>query len=102
MGLISWALGVLVSVPITALLGQALPRELVPLYRPATPPRVLDALQRALAPPSADSARMDLDAGAAGHFQVTLVGEIPPGTAVKVVESARYSPPDALREKAAP
>jgi signal transduction histidine kinase/CheY-like chemotaxis protein len=53
------------------LVGQAtdartLPRELVPLYRPATPPRVLDALQRALAPPSADSARMDLDAGAAG------------------------------------
>lgn len=31
-----------------------------------------------------------LDAAAAGYFQVTLVGEIPAGTAVKIVESARH------------
>ncbi|MFZ5723993.1 MAG: MucB/RseB C-terminal domain-containing protein [Pseudomonadota bacterium] len=31
-----------------------------------------------------------LDAGSAGRFRVTLVGEVPAGTAVKVVESARF------------
>ncbi len=63
------------------LVGQAtdarrLPRELVPLYRPATPSRVLEALQRALAPPSPDSARMELEAatrGDAAALRVLLV-----------------------------
>ena len=60
------------------LVGQAtdarsLPRELVPLYRPAAPARVLEAVQRALAPPSPDSARMDLDAGAPGADGSRLV-----------------------------
>jgi signal transduction histidine kinase/CheY-like chemotaxis protein len=40
---------------------RKLPRELVPLYRPAQPARVIEALQRALAPVPPDSAHMDLD-----------------------------------------
>lgn len=43
-----------------------------------------------------------LDAGAAGRFQVTLVGEVPPGTAVKIVEGARYTAAGAAREGGAP
>lgn len=34
-----------------------------------------------------------LDAARAGRFRVTLVGEVPAGTAVKVIESVRYRPP---------
>ncbi|WP_374365580.1 ATP-binding protein [Piscinibacter sp.] len=52
---------------------RSLPRELVPLYRPAAPARVLEAVQRALAPPAPDSARMDLDAGAPGGDGTRLV-----------------------------
>ncbi len=40
---------------------RTLPRELVPLYRPAQPARVIEALQRALAPVPPESASMDLD-----------------------------------------
>ncbi|TXC66613.1 response regulator [Piscinibacter aquaticus] len=39
---------------------RALPREFVPLYRPASPGRAIEALQRALCPPQVDSARMDI------------------------------------------
>jgi len=42
-----------------------LPREVLPLYRPAPPGRVIEALQRALAPPPDESARMDLEAAPA-------------------------------------
>lgn len=34
-----------------------------------------------------------LDAGPAGRYQVTLVGEVPAATAVKIVESARHGGP---------
>ena len=44
---------------------RQLPRELLPVYRPATPARVIDALQRAIAGHAADSARMDLDGSTA-------------------------------------
>jgi CheY-like chemotaxis protein len=44
---------------------RQLPRELLPVYRPATPARVIDALQRAIAGQAADSARMDLDGNTA-------------------------------------
>ncbi|MFT3957429.1 MAG: ATP-binding protein [Piscinibacter sp.] len=40
---------------------RRLPRALVPLYRPAQPARVIEALQRALAPVPPESASMDLD-----------------------------------------
>ena len=40
---------------------RRLPRELLPLYRPAPPRRVVEVLQRALDPRLPDSARMDLD-----------------------------------------
>ena len=43
---------------------RALPRELVPLYRPASPARVIEALQRALRPAQPDSARMDIEPAA--------------------------------------
>lgn len=47
-----------------------------------------------------------LDAGSAGRFRVTLVGEVPAGTAVKVVENTRHhSPrpePDVVAEPALP
>ena len=56
---------------------RALPRELVPLYRPARPQRVMDALRHALAPPSLESARVELDGTAAtdgtGGLRVLLV-----------------------------
>ncbi|MCK7493915.1 MAG: hypothetical protein MZW92_23510 [Comamonadaceae bacterium] len=38
--------------------------SLVPLYRPAPPGRVIEALQRALGPPPPDSASLDIDAPA--------------------------------------
>jgi len=44
---------------------RSLPRELVPLYRPASPSQVIEALQRALRPPAPDSARMDIELPAA-------------------------------------
>ena len=44
---------------------RLLPRELLPVYRPALPARVIDAIQRAIAGQPPDSARMDLDGGAA-------------------------------------
>jgi signal transduction histidine kinase/ActR/RegA family two-component response regulator len=51
---------------------RQLPRELVPLYRPAQPARVIDALQRALAPVPPESARMDLDPPVAADGTRTL------------------------------
>ncbi len=45
---------------------RALPREFVPLYRPASPARTIEALQRALRPAQADSARMDFEPMAFG------------------------------------
>jgi signal transduction histidine kinase/CheY-like chemotaxis protein len=51
---------------------RRLPRELVPVYRPAAPARVIDALQRALSKLPPESARMDLDASSA------LAGTRPP------------------------
>ncbi|WP_341890069.1 ATP-binding protein [Variovorax sp. YR752] len=51
---------------------RKLPRELVPLYRPAQPLRVLEALQRALEPVPPDSARMELDPPLAGDGTRTL------------------------------
>jgi signal transduction histidine kinase/CheY-like chemotaxis protein len=45
---------------------RALPREFVPLYRPASPSRAIEALQRALRPAQADSARMDIEPVAFG------------------------------------
>jgi len=43
---------------------RKLPRELVPLYRPAPPGRMIEALQRALGPLPPDSASLDIDAPA--------------------------------------
>jgi signal transduction histidine kinase/CheY-like chemotaxis protein len=43
---------------------RKLPHDLVPLYRPAPPGRVIEALQRALGPPPPDSASLDIDAPA--------------------------------------
>lgn len=43
-----------------------------------------------------------LDAGSAGHFRVTLVGEVPAGTAVRVVENTRHHAPRAEPEPAPP
>ncbi|MGE4050642.1 MAG: ATP-binding protein [Piscinibacter sp.] len=40
---------------------RSIPRELVPLYRPASPTQVIEALNRALGPPPVDSGRMDID-----------------------------------------
>ena len=45
----------------TATDARALPRELVPLYRPASPARVIESLQRALRPAQPDSARMEIE-----------------------------------------
>ena len=44
---------------------RQLPRELLPVYRPAGPARVIDALQRAISGQPPDSARMDLDGSTA-------------------------------------
>jgi len=44
---------------------RRLPRELLPVYRPAAPARVIDALQRAIGGQPADSARMELDGASA-------------------------------------
>ena len=44
---------------------RQLPRELLPVYRPAGPARVIDALQRAVSGQPPDSARMDLDGSTA-------------------------------------
>jgi CheY-like chemotaxis protein len=40
---------------------RSMPRELVPLYRPASPVQVIEALNRALGPPPVDSGRVDID-----------------------------------------
>jgi CheY-like chemotaxis protein len=45
---------------------RRLPREIVPLYRPASPARAIEALQRALRPAQPDSARMDIEPTASG------------------------------------
>ncbi len=44
---------------------RQLPRELLPVYRPAAPARVIDALQRAISGHPPDSARMELDGAGA-------------------------------------
>ena len=51
---------------------RTLPRELVPLYRPAQPARVIEALQRALAPVPPESASMELDPPLAADGTRTL------------------------------